>query len=59
MQRAEFSGAGPYAKLARQVCGIELEEAEQTDYKATADYAKALDSARHQEQRALTEAFAN
>src|SRR6266704_5979529 len=25
MQRAEFSGSGPYAKLARRVCGIELE----------------------------------
>ena len=54
MQRAEFSGAGPYARLARQVCGIEIAESEHTDYKATADYAKALDSARHQEQLALS-----
>jgi aromatic ring hydroxylase len=54
MQRAEFSGSGPYAKLARQVCRIELAEADQTDYKATAGYAKALDSARHQEKLALS-----
>jgi len=44
----------PYATLARQVCGIELAEADNTEYKATAGYAKALDSARHQEQLALS-----
>jgi 3,5,6-trichloropyridin-2-ol/2,4,6-trichlorophenol monooxygenase len=54
MQRAEFSGSGAYGKLARKVCGIELPVDAETDYKATADYAKALDSARHQEQLALS-----
>jgi aromatic ring hydroxylase len=54
MQRAEFSGSGPYARLARKVCGIESEVDDNSDYKATADYAKALDSARHQESLALS-----
>jgi hypothetical protein len=54
MQRAEFSGSGPYARLARRVCGIESEVDANSDYKATADYAKALDSARHQESLALS-----
>jgi 4-hydroxyphenylacetate 3-monooxygenase/chlorophenol-4-monooxygenase component 2 len=54
MQRAEFSGSGPYAHLARQVCGITLEADDNTEYKATADYAKALDSARHQEKLSLS-----
>jgi 4-hydroxyphenylacetate 3-monooxygenase/chlorophenol-4-monooxygenase component 2 len=54
MQRAEFSGSGPYATLARKVCGISLPTVGDTEYKATADYAKALDSsARHQETLAL------
>lgn len=54
MQRAEFSGSGPYARLARKVCGIELEVQKDTEYNRTADYAKALDSARLQEQLALS-----
>ena len=54
MQRAEFSGSGQYGKLARQVCGIELAVDMSTEYQATADYAKAMDSARHQEHLALT-----
>ncbi|MCY1217130.1 hypothetical protein D9M72_290320 [compost metagenome] len=54
MQRAEFSGAGPYGTLARKVCGIELDEGVESEYKATAGYAQALDSARHQEKLALS-----
>jgi 4-hydroxyphenylacetate 3-monooxygenase/chlorophenol-4-monooxygenase component 2 len=54
MQRAEFSGSGAYGKLARRVCGIESSADTNTEYKATADYARALDSARHQEQLALS-----
>jgi 4-hydroxyphenylacetate 3-monooxygenase/chlorophenol-4-monooxygenase component 2 len=54
MQRAEFSGSGAYGKLARKVCGIESAADSSTEYAATAGYAKALDSARHQEQLALS-----
>jgi len=54
MQRAEFSGSGTYGKLARQVCGIDAVEEDNTEYKATADYAKAMDAARHQEQLSLS-----
>jgi aromatic ring hydroxylase len=54
MQRAEFSGSGTYGKLARQVCGIDSVVEDNTDYKATADYAKAMDAARHQEQLSLS-----
>jgi 4-hydroxyphenylacetate 3-monooxygenase/chlorophenol-4-monooxygenase component 2 len=54
MQRAEFSGSGVYGKLARKVCGIEEPGLAESEYKATADYAKALDSARHQERLALS-----
>jgi len=54
MQRAEFSGSGAYGKLARKVCGIEEPVQDETEYKATAGYAKALDSARHQEKLALS-----
>jgi 3,5,6-trichloropyridin-2-ol/2,4,6-trichlorophenol monooxygenase len=54
MQRAEFSGSGAYGKLARQVCGIEEPAGASSEYQATAGYAKALDSARQQEQLALS-----
>ncbi|WP_326540425.1 4-hydroxyphenylacetate 3-hydroxylase family protein [Pseudorhodoferax sp.] len=54
MQRAEFSGSGAYGRLARKVCGIESGTEQSTEYAATAGYAKALDSARHQEQLALS-----
>ena len=56
MQRAEFSGAGPYARFARQVCGIEFERDKATEYKAAADYARAQDAARHQEELASSAA---
>jgi 4-hydroxyphenylacetate 3-monooxygenase/chlorophenol-4-monooxygenase component 2 len=58
MQRAEFSGSGPYGKLAREVCGIEQTASDNTEYRKTADYAKALDAARHQEEVALSGAMA-
>jgi 4-hydroxyphenylacetate 3-monooxygenase/chlorophenol-4-monooxygenase component 2 len=54
MQRAEFSGSGTYGKLARQVCGIDSVAEDATEYQATADYAKAMDAARHQEQLSLS-----
>jgi 4-hydroxyphenylacetate 3-monooxygenase/chlorophenol-4-monooxygenase component 2 len=57
MQRAEFSGAGPYGTLARKVCGIELGDDHESEYKATAGYAQALDSARQQEKLALSGAM--
>ena len=44
MARAEFSGAGHYAKLAREVCGIELEQESVTEYSASAAYARAQDA---------------
>src|SRR5260370_30689774 len=44
MQRAEFSGAGHYAKLAREVCGIELKQETATEYTASAAYARAQDA---------------
>jgi hypothetical protein len=44
MQRAEFSGAGDYAKFAREVCGIELKQDAATEYNASAAYARAQDS---------------
>jgi 3,5,6-trichloropyridin-2-ol/2,4,6-trichlorophenol monooxygenase len=47
MKRAEFSGAGPLAGFAREVCGIEAKDA-MTEYKATIDYAKAQDTGRRQ-----------
>ncbi len=46
MKRAEFTGAGPFAAFARRVAGIEVPEDRMTEYKATADYAKAQDAAR-------------
>jgi 4-hydroxyphenylacetate 3-monooxygenase/chlorophenol-4-monooxygenase component 2 len=45
MARAEFSGAGHYAKLAREVCGIELKQDTATEYSASASYARAQDAA--------------
>ena len=41
----EFTGAGPFASFARQVCGIEA-KTDKTEYQATADYAKAQDTGR-------------
>ena len=45
MKRAEFTGSGPFASFARQVCGIEANTTK-TEYQATADYAKAQDTGR-------------
>ena len=44
MARAEFSGAGPYVELARQVCGIELKQDAATEYASSASYARAQDA---------------
>jgi len=44
MQRAEFSGAGNYAKFARDVCGIELKQDAATEYSTSAAYARAQDT---------------
>jgi hypothetical protein len=38
------TGSGYYAKLAREVCGIELQE-DSTEYKSSAAYARAQDAA--------------
>jgi 4-hydroxyphenylacetate 3-monooxygenase/chlorophenol-4-monooxygenase component 2 len=46
MKRAEFTGSGEFASFARRVCGIDVKDDQITDYKSTADYAKAQDSAR-------------
>jgi 4-hydroxyphenylacetate 3-monooxygenase/chlorophenol-4-monooxygenase component 2 len=46
MKRAEFTGSGEFASFARRVCGIDAKDDAVTDYKSTADYAKAQDSAR-------------
>jgi 4-hydroxyphenylacetate 3-monooxygenase/chlorophenol-4-monooxygenase component 2 len=51
MQRAEFSGSGPYVRFARNVCGIEQAEGK-SEYRIAADYARAQDAARHQEELA-------
>lgn len=45
MKRAELAPTGPFADLARKVCGIGKEKVEETDYTAQADYARALDNA--------------
>jgi 4-hydroxyphenylacetate 3-monooxygenase/chlorophenol-4-monooxygenase component 2 len=45
MKRAEFTGSGPLAAFARKVAGLEIAEDRLTEYKATADYAKAQDAA--------------
>jgi 3,5,6-trichloropyridin-2-ol/2,4,6-trichlorophenol monooxygenase len=57
MQRAEFAGSGPYGALASKVCGIEHRVEAMTEYAASADYAKAQDKARHQEQLAMHSAL--
>jgi 4-hydroxyphenylacetate 3-monooxygenase/chlorophenol-4-monooxygenase component 2 len=54
MQRAEFSGTGDYARLAREVCGIELEQESATEYSASAAYARAQDSGKALELAAAT-----
>jgi 3,5,6-trichloropyridin-2-ol/2,4,6-trichlorophenol monooxygenase len=46
MKRAEFTGSGPFAEFARKVCDIETRGDQATEYKATADYAKAQDTGR-------------
>lgn len=43
MRRAEFSGSGPYAEFARNVCGISVGDKGQTQYESQADYARAQD----------------
>ena len=48
MKRAEFTGSGPLAEFARRVAGIEVEQ-KVTEYKTTADYAKAQDAATEEE----------
>jgi hypothetical protein len=45
MKRAEFTGSGPLAEFARKVVGIEVKD-DASEYKKTADYAKAQDAAR-------------
>ncbi len=45
MKRAEFSGSGPMAAFARRVAGIERQQS-QTEYRTTADYARAQDAGR-------------
>ena len=44
MQRAEFSAAGHYVQLARQVCGIEVKQNAATEYSTSASYARAQDA---------------
>ena len=43
MKRAEFTGSGPFAAFARKVCGLETARRRRSEYKTTADYAKAQD----------------
>ena len=45
MKRAELTGSGPLAEFARKVVGIEVKD-DASEYKKTADYAKAQDAAR-------------
>jgi 4-hydroxyphenylacetate 3-monooxygenase/chlorophenol-4-monooxygenase component 2 len=45
MKRAEFGGSGALAAFARKVVGIEVGSDRMSEYQATADYAKAQDSA--------------
>jgi 4-hydroxyphenylacetate 3-monooxygenase/chlorophenol-4-monooxygenase component 2 len=45
MKRAEFTGSGQFAEFARKVVGLEAKREGMTEYDATADYAKAQDSA--------------
>jgi hypothetical protein len=46
MKRAEFTGSGPLAEFARKVVGIDVKDDAASEYKKTADYAKAQDAAR-------------
>jgi 4-hydroxyphenylacetate 3-monooxygenase/chlorophenol-4-monooxygenase component 2 len=46
IKRAEFTGNGAFAGFARKVCGIQVCGDQLTEYKATADYAKAQDRGR-------------
>jgi len=48
LKRAEFTGAGPFAAFARKVAGIDVKQDQATEYKTTADYAKAQDAAREE-----------
>ncbi len=52
MKRAEFTGAGPFAAFARNVAGIKVREDQASEYKTTAGYAKAQDSALGEEDMA-------
>src|SRR5581483_8184470 len=46
MRRAEFAADGPATTFAREVCGIALDEAEDTtEYTSQASYARAQDAA--------------
>ena len=45
LKRAEFTGSGQFAEFARKVVGLEVKREGMTEYDATADYAKAQDSA--------------
>jgi 4-hydroxyphenylacetate 3-monooxygenase/chlorophenol-4-monooxygenase component 2 len=56
MQRAEFFGSGPYVEFARDVCGIKGNDHEGSEYRMAADYARAQDSARYQEELASSAA---
>jgi aromatic ring hydroxylase len=56
MQRAEFSGLGPYVKFAREVCGIVENGDKASEYQMAADYARSQDSARYQEELASSAA---
>lgn len=46
MKRAEFTGSGQFASFARKVCGLGKASDAETEYKTTADYAKAQDTGR-------------
>jgi 4-hydroxyphenylacetate 3-monooxygenase/chlorophenol-4-monooxygenase component 2 len=46
MKRAEFTGTGPWAAVARPVVGHAQPSEQMTEYKGVADYAMAQDSAR-------------
>jgi hypothetical protein len=50
MKRAEFGGSGALAAFARKVVGIEVGSDRMSEYQATADYAKAQDSAQDRAQ---------
>ncbi len=56
MKRAEFTGSGEFASFARKVCGLEAAEDRMTEYKATADYAKAQDTGRRADGKVTVQA---